>query len=162
MQITNEKIKTQALLKKRRTYPLWVCIGLFLILLLGVIGLAFSYSSYTMVKKTTMSATEQLAEQISDITELTMSTIQTPTYGLLDSLSKNELSKGSNLDERLRSFPFIGSMLLQNPDIYSIYTGYGNGDFFYVRTLLKGFLNIELEIPLFSSPKVVPLQKRDF
>lgn len=135
----------------RRHYPLWVCLGAFLILLVGLIGIAFSYLSYSMVKKTTLSATTQLSERISDITELTVSTIQQPTYRLLDTLSKSELGKARTLDERLASFPYVASLLLQQSDINSIYTGYENGDFFYVRTIGMGMSKMEFEIPKAAS-----------
>ncbi len=135
---TDKTTQPQHLPKKHRQYPLWACLGGFFMLLIGVIGLAFSYSSYTMVKKTTLSATHQLSEQISDLTELTVSTIQQQTHRVLDSLAKSRLSKARSLDERMPSLPYVAILLLQNPDIHSIYAGYENGDFFYVSSLKMG------------------------
>ena len=140
-------IHTQQQPKKHKHYPLWVCIGIFSTLLIGLIGLAFIYSSYTMVEKTTISATQQLSEEISDITELTVSMMQQQTYRVLDSLAKSKLSKAQNLHDRMPSLPYVAILLRQNPDIHAIYTGYENGDFFYVTTLAMGLPKIDLEIP---------------
>lgn len=144
---TENTLHTQHLPKKHRHYPLWACVGGFLILLIGLIGSAFSYSSYKMVQKTTISATKQLSEEISDITELTVLTVQQQTHRVLDSLAKSRLAKARNLDDRMPSLPYLAILFLQNPDIDSIYTGYENGDFFYVTTLTMGPPKIDLEIP---------------
>ena len=133
--------------KKHRRYPLWACIGGFLLLLIGVIGLAFSYSSYKMVQQTTISATKQLSEEISDITELTVLTVQQQTHRVLDSLAKSRLSKAKTLEERMPSLPYLAILLRQNQDIDSIYTGYDNGDFFYVTQLAKSLPRNDVEIP---------------
>ena len=147
MRINNQKLNTPHSTKKRQHYPLWVCIGVFSFLLLGLVGSAFSYLSYSMVKKTTISATQQLLEQISDITELTVSTMQHSAYNVLDVISQSEVTQAQNLDDRMTSFPYIASFLIKNPDLYSIYTAYENGDFFYVRTFRSGIPQMEGEIP---------------
>ena len=115
----------------RKNYPLWLYVGVIFTVLIIVISLALGFSGYHMVQETTRTATVQLAEQISAITELSLKEMQRSAYLIVET----QLAQQKTFDEYKHSWPVIASELKSLPFINSIFIGYENGDFFVVAAL---------------------------
>lgn len=133
--------------KNHKHYPLWLYMGIIFTTLVIVMWFALGFSSYHMVKKTSLTATNQLAEQITRIAELSLEAVQRSAYVAIETLSNVNLAEKSVSDLRLHVFPLMAADLRALPVINSIFISYENGDFFVVRAL-----RTESEIALFNAP----------
>ncbi len=115
----------------RKNYPLWLHVGVIFTVLIVLVSFALGFSSYRMVQRTTRTATIQLAEQISTITELSLKEMKRSAYLIVET----QLAQQKKFDEYRHSWPVIASELKSLPFINSIFIGYGNGDFFVVAAL---------------------------
>ena len=79
----------------RKNYPLWLYVGVIFTVLIIVISLALGFSGYHMVQETTRTATVQLAEQISAITELSLKEMQRSAYLIVET----QLAQQKTFDE---------------------------------------------------------------
>ena len=127
----------------RKNYPLWLHVGVIFTVLIVLVSFALGFSSYRMVQRTTRTATIQLAEQISTITELSLKEMKRSAYLIVET----QLAQQKKFDEYRHSWPVIASELKSLPFINSIFIGYGNGDFFVVSALRR-----KSEAALFNAP----------
>ena len=127
----------------RKNYPLWLYVGVIFTVLIIVISLALGFSGYHMVQETTRTATVQLAEQISVITELSLKELQRSAYLVVET----QLAQQKTFDEYKHSWPVIASELKSLPFINSIFIGYENGDFFIVAALRTELARTILNAP---------------
>lgn len=121
--------------KGYRSYPLWLCMGVIFTTLMICVWFTLSFSSYRMIKKTTLSATVQLGEHISKIMELFLKKTQMTAYSIVESLAHDGITESTNWEERLQSLPSMTSSLIASAVVNSIFIGYEDGDFFVVRAL---------------------------
>ena len=127
----------------RKNYPLWLYVGVIFTVLIIVISLALGFSGYHMVQETTHTATVQLAEQISSITELSLKEMQRSAYLVVGT----QLAQQKTFDEYKHSWPLIASELKSLSFINSVFIGYENGDFFIVAALRTELAKSILKAP---------------
>ena len=133
--------------KNHKHYPLWLYMGIIFTTLVIVMWFALGFSSYHMVKKTSLTATNQIAEQITRITELSLEAVQSSAYVAIETLSNINLAEKPISDLRLHAFLLTAADLMALPVINSIFISYENGDFFVVSALRR-----KSEAALFNAP----------
>jgi HD-GYP domain-containing protein (c-di-GMP phosphodiesterase class II) len=131
----------------QRRFPLHVHISVmftFLLLLTGVVLGLFHYHQTTRV---ILSSSEKLFNRIEQEVRLDLHATYEPIRHSLSLLSLNVAARSLNLEQRLALLEPFSQSLRDNPDLASLYIGYGNGDFFMVRPLRTAALKTLLKAP---------------
>ncbi|MFJ4193499.1 HD domain-containing phosphohydrolase [Pseudomonas sp. NPDC089534] len=132
---------------EQRRFPLHVHISVmftFLLLLTGVVLGLFNYRQTTQI---ILSSSEKLFGRIEQDVRLDLQNTYEPIRHLLSLLAENPATQASGLESRMRLLRPFSQSLTDNPDLASIYLGYGNGDFFMVRPLRTAELKALLKAP---------------
>lgn len=132
---------------EQRRFPLHVHISVmftFLLLLTGVVLGLFNYRQTTQI---ILSSSEKLFNRIEQDVRLDLQATYAPIRHLLSLLADNPAARSSGLEPRLALLKPFSQSLTDNPDLASLYLGYGNGDFFMVRPLRTPALKILLKAP---------------
>jgi len=130
-----------------RRFPLHVHISVmftFLLLLTGVVLGIFNYRQTTQI---ILSSSEKLFERIEQDVRLDLQATYEPIRHLLSLLVVNPAGHAPDLEQRLALLAPFSQSLKDNPDLASLYVGYGNGDFFMVRPLRTPDLKALLDAP---------------
>ncbi len=77
-----------------------------------------------------------------------------PIRHLLSLLADNPATEAPDLEQRLALLKPFSQSLKDNPDLASLYLGYGNGDFFMVRPLRTGALKTLVKAPEMAAYQV--------
>ncbi|WP_085683415.1 MULTISPECIES: HD domain-containing phosphohydrolase [unclassified Pseudomonas] len=131
----------------QRRFPLHVHISVmftFLLLLTGVVLGLFNYRQTTQI---ILSSSEKLFNRIEQDVRLDLQSTYAPIRHLLGLLTHNPATRASRLEQRLVLLEPFSQSLTDNPDLASLYLGYGNGDFFMVRPLRTTALKTLLKAP---------------
>ncbi|WP_460152150.1 HD domain-containing phosphohydrolase [Pseudomonas sp. S2_B07] len=118
-----------------RRFPLHVHISVmftFLLLLTGVVLGIFNYRQTTQI---ILSSSEKLFNRIEQDVRLDLQGTYEPIRHLLSLLADNPATEAPALEQRLALLKPFSQSLKDNPNLASLYLGYGNGDFFMVRPL---------------------------
>ncbi|MBX8625712.1 HD domain-containing protein [Pseudomonas glycinae] len=132
---------------EQRRFPLHVHISVmftFLLLLTGVVLGLFNYRQTTQI---ILSSSEKLFNRIEQDVRLDLQATYEPIRHLLSLLADNPAARSSGLEPRLALLKPFSQSLTDNPDLASLYLGYGNGDFFMVRPLRTPALKTLLKAP---------------
>ena len=132
---------------EQRRFPLHVHISVmftFLLLLTGVVLGLFNYRQTTQI---ILSSSEKLFNRIEQDVRLDLQATYAPIRHLLSLLADNPAARSSGLEPRLALLKPFSQSLTDNPDLASLYLGYGNGDFFMVRPLRTPALKTLLKAP---------------
>ena len=119
----------------QRRFPLHIHISVmftFLLLLTGVVLGIFNYRQTTQI---ILSSSEKLFSRIEQDVRLDLHRTYEPIRHLLSLLAENPATQAPDLEQRLALLKPFSQSLKDNPDLASLYLGYGNGDFFMVRPL---------------------------
>ncbi|MDN4546652.1 HD domain-containing phosphohydrolase [Pseudomonas sp. C32] len=116
----------------------------FLLLLTGVVLGIFNYRQTTQI---ILSSSEKLFNRIEQDVRLDLHATYEPIRQLLSLLATNPASQAPDLEQRLALLKPFSQSLKDNPDLASLYLGYGNGDFFMVRPLRNQPLKNLLKAP---------------
>ncbi|MEO6676852.1 MAG: HD domain-containing phosphohydrolase, partial [Pseudomonas sp.] len=131
----------------QRRFPLHVHISVmftFLLLLTGVVLGIFNYQQTTQI---ILSSSEKLFNRIEQDVRLDLQSTYEPIRHLLSLLADMPATRGSALEQRLALLQPFSQSLKDNPNLASLYLGYGNGDFFMVRPLRTDALRTQLKAP---------------
>lgn len=119
---------------ERRRFPLHVHISVmftFLLLLTGVVLGLFNYHQTTHI---ILSSSEKLFSRIEQDVRLDLQATYAPIRHLLSLLAEPPAAVSFNLESRMALLKPFSQSLTNNPDLASLYLGYGNGDFsWFVR-----------------------------
>lgn len=115
-----------------------------LLLLTGVVLGIFNYRQTTQI---ILSSSEKLFNRIEQDVRLDLQTTYEPIRHLLNLLADMPATQASALEPRLALLKPFSQSLKDNPDLASLYLGYGNGDFFMVRPLRTAALKTLLKAP---------------
>jgi len=131
----------------QRRFPLHVHISVmftFLLLLTGVVLGLFNYQQTTQI---ILSSSEKLFNRIEQDVRLDLHATYEPIRHLLSLLAEYPATQAPDLEQRLALLKPFSQSLKDNPDLASLYLGYGNGDFFMVRPLRTPDLKTLLKAP---------------
>ncbi|KAF2391081.1 HD domain-containing phosphohydrolase [Pseudomonas frederiksbergensis] len=131
----------------QRRFPLHVHISVmftFLLLLTGVVLGIFNYQQTTQI---ILSSSEKLFNRIEQDVRLDLQSTYEPIRHLLSLLADTPDAQAPTLESRLALLRPFSQSLKDNPNLASLYLGYGNGDFFMVRPLRTEALKTQLEAP---------------
>jgi HD-GYP domain-containing protein (c-di-GMP phosphodiesterase class II) len=131
----------------QRRFPLHVHISVmftFLMLLTAVVLGLFNYSQTTRI---ILSSSEHLFNRIEQDVRLDLHATYQPIRHLLSLLADNPAAQAPDLQQRLALLRPFSQSLKDNPDLASLYLGFGNGDFFMVRALRSEALKTQLKAP---------------
>ena len=131
----------------QRRFPLHVHISVmftFLLLLTGVVLGLFNYRQTTQI---ILSSSEKLFNRIEQDVRLDLHATYEPIRHLLTLLAEYPATQAPDLEQRLALLKPFSQSLKDNPDLASLYLGYGNGDFFMVRPLRTPDLKTLLKAP---------------
>jgi HD-GYP domain-containing protein (c-di-GMP phosphodiesterase class II) len=131
----------------QRRFPLHVHISVmftFLLLLTGVVLGLFNYQQTTQI---ILSSSEKLFNRIEQDVRLDLHATYEPIRHLLTLLAEYPATQAPDLEQRLALLKPFSQSLKDNPDLASLYLGYGNGDFFMVRPLRTPELKTLLKAP---------------
>jgi HD-GYP domain-containing protein (c-di-GMP phosphodiesterase class II) len=143
----------------QRRLPLHVHISVmftFLLLLTGVVLGLFNYRQTTQI---ILSSSEKLFNRIEQDVRLDLHNTYEPIRHLLSLLADNPAAQAPDLEQRLALLKPFSQSLKDNPDLASLYLGYGNGDFFMVRPLRTAELKTLLKAPETAAYQVWSIER---
>jgi HD-GYP domain-containing protein (c-di-GMP phosphodiesterase class II) len=143
----------------QRRFPLHVHISVmftFLLLLTGVVLGIFNYRQTTQM---ILSSSEKLFNRIEQDVRLDLHNTYDPIRHLLSLLADNPAAQAPDLEQRLALLKPFSQSLKDNPDLASLYLGYGNGDFFMVRPLRTSELKTLLKAPETAAYQVWSIER---
>lgn len=125
---------------------LWVMLLLSasLLLLCGVGMAIFQYQQHSRI---ILSAGDALFSRISQQLEQDLLNLYRPPVQALNLLALSTLPDSSNLEERFAHLPKMATVLNDNPQLNSLYQGWGNGDYMMLRPLRDSSLRSRFEAP---------------
>ncbi|MEB0047146.1 MULTISPECIES: HD domain-containing phosphohydrolase [unclassified Pseudomonas] len=135
------------LLPDQRRFPLHVHISAmftFLLLLTGVVLGIFNYQQTTQI---ILSSSEKLFNRIEQDVRQDLQATYEPIRHLLSLLADYPAAQTTGIEQRLALLKPFSQSLKDNPNLASLYLGYGNGDFFMVRPLRTPALRALVQAP---------------
>lgn len=130
-----------------RKFPLHVHIStlfaVLIVLLGGVIGGLGYHFSHNMLE----TVADDLTERITRETLGTLDGIFAPARMAIGLLAREPGLSASSLDARLASADFIRTALLHSSALSSLYVGYPNGDFLFMRRVFNQAERVSLDAP---------------
>lgn len=145
----------------QRRFPLHVHISVmftFLLLLTGVVLGIFNYRQTTQI---ILSSSEKLFDRIEQDVRLDLQSTYEPIRHLLSLLADTPDTQAPALEQRLALLKPFSQSLKDNPNLASLYLGYGNGDFFMVRPLRTPELKALLKAPDAAAYQVWSIERHD-
>lgn len=118
-----------------RRFPLHVHISAMFTLLLLLTGTVLGLFNYRQTSQIILSSSQSLFSRIDQDVRLDIDHTYLPIRHLLSLLALNDAAQATTLEQRLALLEPMAQSLADNPNLASLYTGYGNGDFFMVRPL---------------------------
>ena len=143
----------------QRRFPLHVHISVMFTCLLLLTGVALGIFNYRQTTQIILSSSEKLFNRIEQDVRLDLKATYEPIRHLLSLQVVNPAVQGSNLEQRLTLLKPFSQSLTDNPDLASLYLGYGNGDFFMVRPLRTTELKTLLKAPQAAAYQVWSIER---
>ena len=143
----------------QRRFPLHVHISVMFTLLLLLTGVVLGIFNYRQTTQIILSSSEKLFNRIEQDVRLDLQATYEPIRHLLSLLVLNPAVQGSDLQQRLALLKPFSQSLRDNPDLASLYLGYGNGDFFMVRPLRAPQLKTLLNAPEAAAYQVWSIER---
>ncbi|OAE12450.1 hypothetical protein AZH11_13620 [Pseudomonas simiae] len=138
----------------QRQFPLHVHISVMFTVLLLLACVLLGLFNYRQTTRVILSSSENLFNRIEQDIRLDLHATYEPIRHLLSLLAINPATESLNLEQRLTLLKPFSQSLKDNPDLDSLYLGYGNGDFFMVRPLRTAALKTLLKAPEAAAYKV--------
>ncbi len=130
-----------------RRFPLHVHISAMFTLLLLLTGTVLGLFNYRQTSQIILSSSQSLFSRIDQDVRLDIDHTYLPIRHLLSLLALNDAAQAPTLEQRLALLEPLAQSLADNPNLASLYAGYGNGDFFMVRPLRDDALKQRFEAP---------------
>ncbi len=120
----------------RREFPLHLHISTLFILLITALGVTLSGFSYYQNRQLLESTAHQWVAKIGQQTHTTLKSMVDPAEMAVNLLRYHPLGINIGREDRLATLPLLRQILLNSEGVIaSVYVGYENGDFFYLRPL---------------------------
>jgi hypothetical protein len=108
--------------------------SLFILLIVGVGGI-LTWHNYQLTKKVVLKATNVVYAQVLREVSQDFSHTYRPVFQSVRLLSLDPLLEASTHDERLGALELLSAVLKYQPAVSAIQVGYGNGDYFIIRSI---------------------------
>ena len=119
----------------RWTFPLRIHIATLFVALILAAGLAVVGYGYLAASRLLLSAGDEEFLHVAERTTGQVRNLLAPARLLVQLLARHRITRTTTLEARLESLPLLTTALAEQPHISAVYVGFGNGDFFLVRTL---------------------------
>lgn len=143
----------------QRRLPLHIHISVMLTCLLLLTGLVLGIFNYQQSTQIILSSSEKLFDRIEQDVRLDLKATYEPIRHLLSLQILNPAVQAPDLEQRLALLKPFSQSLTDNPDLASLYLGYGNGDFFMVRPLRTDDLKTLLNAPKTAAYQVWSIER---
>ncbi|VVQ05385.1 hypothetical protein PS918_04596 [Pseudomonas fluorescens] len=142
-----------------RRFPLHVHISVMFTVLLLLTGVVLGIFNYRQTTQIILSSSEKLFNRIEQDVRLDLKATYEPIRHLLSLQVVNPAVQAPNLEQRLALLKPFSQSLTDNPDLASLYLGYGDGDFFMVRPLRTASLKTLLNAPETAAYQVWSIER---
>ena len=119
----------------RRRFRLRVLIAAMFVPLVTVAGLAIVGHGYRATSRLLLSAGDDEFTNVAEHTAEQVRTLLVPARLLVQLLAKHRLTRTTDVAARLDALPLLTAALTAHPQLSAVYVGFGNGQFFLVRSL---------------------------
>lgn len=143
----------------QRRFPLHVHISVMFTVLLLLTGVVLGIFNYRQTTQIILSSSEKLFNRIEQDVRLDLKATYEPIRHLLSLQVVNPAVQAPDLEQRLALLKPFSQSLNDNPDLASLYLGYGNGDFFMVRPLRTAALKALLNAPQTAAYQVWSIER---
>jgi hypothetical protein len=116
-------------------FPIHVHISTLFVILLLVVGGIIGSLGYQISRDILKSMAGELSGRIQRAAMRELTNLISPAEMATRLLSLDVITQAKSLEKRLESLDFLREALNNSPGLTSLYIGYGNGDFFLIRTL---------------------------
>ncbi|MDZ5434336.1 HD domain-containing phosphohydrolase [Pseudomonas fluorescens] len=140
-------------------FPLHIHISVMLTFLLLLTGVVLGIFNYRQTTQIILSSSEKLFNRIEQDVRLDLKATYEPIRHLLSLQILNPAVHAPDLEQRLALLKPFSQSLTDNPDLASLYLGYGNGDFFMVRPLQTVALKTLLKAPVSAAYQVWSIER---
>ena len=138
----------------QRRFPLHVHISVMFTLLLLLSGTVLGLFNYHQTSQIILASSQSLFSRIDQDVRQDLDNTYQPIRHLLCLLALNDAAQSSTLEQRLALLEPLAQSLADNPKLASLFTGYGNGDFFMVRPLRSDALKQRFDAPATAAYQV--------
>jgi phosphoserine phosphatase RsbU/P len=119
----------------RRRFRLRVHIATLFLALIAIAGVAIVGYGYRATSRLLLAAGDEEFLRIAEHTAERVRNLLAPARLLVELLARHPLTRAGTLAGRLEALPLLTGALAAHPEISAVYIGFGNGDFFLVRSL---------------------------
>ncbi|HEY7141564.1 MAG TPA: SpoIIE family protein phosphatase [Methylomirabilota bacterium] len=119
-------------------FRLRVHISTLFVVVMTAAGLAIVGYGYRATSRLLLAAGDDEFLHVAERTADHVRTLLAPARLLVELLARHRVTGAADLAARLESLPFLTTALAAHPEISAVYVGFGNGDFFLVRSLPEG------------------------
>jgi len=130
-----------------RRYPLHIHISTLFLLLLLVVGGLVAAVGYKLSRDMLENAAEDLIQRISTETLLELESVIAPAEMAVNMLSYSTINNAGKLAPRMDRLDVLREALVSSSALSSIYVGYDDGDFFFVRRIRDAAERASLKAP---------------
>ena len=120
---------------RRWNFRLRIHIATLFLVLIAAAGLAIVGYGYRATSRLLLSAGDDEFVHVAEHTAEQMRNLLAPARLLVELLARYWLTRTTGLAARLESLPLVSTALTAHPEISAVYFGFGDGDFFLVRSL---------------------------
>lgn len=135
-------------------------IATLFVALIAAAGLAIVAYGYRATSRLLLAAGDEEFRHVTERTADQVRSLLSPARLLVELLARHALTRTAALAPRLDALPLLTSALVTHPEISAVYVGFGNGDFFLVRSL-RAPLRQSLNAPAGASFLVQSLAATD-
>ncbi|NJD36277.1 MAG: HAMP domain-containing protein [Betaproteobacteria bacterium] len=132
----------------KQKFPLHIHISTLFVVLILLVGSIIAGVGYKLSREMLQSTANDLIGRIGDETSKEIEALIAPAELAMNLISHDLLSEASSFPQRFSRVPFLKEALLGSPALSSVYAGYPNGDFFFLRRVAD-----EAERSMFKAPE---------
>ncbi len=118
-----------------KRFPLQVHVSTLFLLLILIVGGALALVGQRMSVQMMTEVADDLTHRITREVEGAVLRVVEPVETAVQLIAFDGVVRARTLEERLNSVALLGTALNQVPALASVYVGYPNGDFFFIRHL---------------------------
>lgn len=132
---------------KNSKYPLHIHISTLFLALILLVGGTIALVGFKLSSEMLQSTANDMIRRIGTETGREIEALIAPAELAMNLVSHDELSSASSFQARYRRVPLLKEALIGSPALSSIYVGYGDGDFFFLRRIADETERIKFNAP---------------
>ena len=133
--------------QRGRLYPLHIHIAYLFTLLIFVACSVIGWFNFHQSRRIVLTAASDVFERTARQTGDDLQRLYGPLETLVELLVHHPLAAAPSLDSRLQALPMLREALEKNAHLSAVYVGYGNGDFFLIRSLASRAVALAVQAP---------------